>query len=137
MIVFFLISNCYYQIIVPNIKWLQNIAHCQLPLTLKFNQLSLLDLALPVAAVEGLVHDGLYRLALDAVWHHALSPGMRSRGVKALHAASLAEGVFGGARVERVGREHVGSRDQLEVVVGNDEVVILFHHANGATEIQR
>ena len=42
--------------------------------------------------------------------------------------------VFGGARVVRVGREHFWSRHQLEVVVGHDEVVVLLHHANWATE---
>lgn len=114
-----------------------------------------MNLLFPVAAGKGFVNLALNCSAIYAMRHHTYKslPGiLKSKllnifyivvtftirigpwGVKALDTTNGAEGVFGPFSVELVTCKLVGARNQAEVCIRNDEVIILLFHTNGTTK---
>ena len=71
---------------------------------------------LPIATV-GFPHcDALDRIGVYAVGIDTESVGTRPGNIEGLDSANRAERVFGGVRIERVGRENVSPGEQPEAI---------------------
>jgi len=97
---------------------------------------ALLDGCVPVLSVELLDLDLLHRALVQAVQSDGVSVGVGAGDGEALHAALLAEEVFGLVAAVGVGAHGVVALHQLEVLHGHDEMPVLLLRAQAAVAFQ-
>ena len=94
------------------------------------------DRPVPVSPVERHHRERLDDVLVEAAHVHVPHPGVRLRPIEGMDAAGGAEHVLRDAGVERVSREPVRPAQDLEVVLGDDEVqeALLRAHRTVAVE---
>src|SRR5205085_478650 len=86
---------------------------------------------LPIAPIEFRRQHRAKIFGVEAAKIHAVAIGMRTWHVEGLDAAGAAEQMFGGTRVENIGRDFLLAGKQTKPRFRHDEMQIACHSADG------